>query len=62
MNMISIAWNNALICIANGYPKSIWLAPIDDNLKDALWNKAEKYYNKQKALKREPLLFGGHND
>ena len=57
MNMISVAWKNALTCLAKGYSKSIWLAPIDNDLKDALWGKAEKYYNKQKALKRELLLF-----
>lgn len=51
-----IAWDTAIVCLTNGYPQEIWFAPIDDDKKQRLWDKAKKYVEKQKALKREPFL------
>lgn len=56
-----LAWDCALICLEKGYSKAIWIAPIPQEHKNALWIKAEKYFNKQKALEREPYLFNKEN-
>jgi hypothetical protein len=57
-----IAWDTAIVCLIKGYPQEIWFAPIDDDKKQPLWDKAKKYVEKQRALNREPLLFGGTNE
>ena len=54
-----LAWECALICIEKGYSKQIWISPIPQEYKDALWDKAEKYLKRKKVLEREPLLFNG---
>jgi hypothetical protein len=54
---LAVAFSTAKICIRNKSPKEIWISPIPDELKDKVWNMAEKSIQNEKALEREPNLF-----
>ncbi len=53
--MYTVAWNNLLVVLENGYDIGCWIAPIPEEHKEQMLSKAKKYLAKKKS---QMELFG----
>lgn len=56
-NNYKIAFFNAVIVIKNGYPFDSWIAPIPNEHKADIWEKAIKYLKMKEKERKTPSLF-----
>ena len=57
MKPYAIAWHCLLLCLRNGYPLELWIAPIPKEHKTKMLEAGRRFIEKEKALEREPSLF-----